>query len=537
MYNAPMPIPVSVELNPQFQKALDAIASGKNLFITGKAGTGKSTLLQYFRKNAPGKIVVLAPTGVAALNVQGETIHSFFGFKPDITADKIKKKKGKKGLLYREVDRIVIDEISMVRADLLDHVDRFLRLNGRHIDLPFGGVQMVLIGDLYQLPPVVTPREKALFGSLYESPYFFDSRVFRDHPMDMIELEKIYRQKDARFIEVLNTIRNNTPRPEHLAVLNARVGAPLDQGGRGGPTVHLTPTNAQAAAINDDHLNRLKGPVRTFSAKVSTDFEGHASPAEADLRLAEGAQVMLLNNDPVGRWVNGTLAQVVGFSRDESAEEDLVAVALADGSVEEVRPFTWDLFHFVYNATTKAIETESRGSFKQLPLKLAWAVTIHKSQGKTFDRVILDMGRGAFAHGQTYVALSRCTTLEGLSLVQPIQKSHIWMDLKIVRFMTRLKAGALGSERTMEELMREIKRAIAEKSPLDILYLNSSDEKFRRTVVPRRVGPMEFYGSTFDGLAAYCLHRREDRVFRLDRILELTPAPAGARSFPTELPL
>ncbi len=511
----------AVEINDQFQKALDGMASGKNLFITGKAGTGKSTLLQYFRQNTRRKVVVLAPTGVAALNVRGETIHSFFRFKPDVTADKIKKAKGKRARLYKEAETIVIDEISMVRADLLDHVDRFLRLNGKSPRLPFGGAQMILIGDLYQLPPVVTPKERGIFQTLYESPYFFDSRVFRQHPMEMVELEKIYRQKDRRFIELLNAVRNNTATDEQLKVLNARVGAKLSAGGEASYAVHLTPTNAAASEINEDRLSRLKGPVRAYSAGISGQFERHAYPTDETLRLAEGAQVMLLNNDSAGRWVNGTLGRVEAIRRGKKGEEDLIRVRLADGRLEEVGPYSWDIFHFTFNDETRAIETETLGSFTQYPLKLAWAVTIHKSQGKTFDRVVLDMGRGAFAHGQTYVALSRCTSLEGLSLIKPVQKPHIWTDWRIVRFMTRHRYAESERAMPLKEKLEMIERAIERECPLDIVYLKSTDDKTRRTVIPREVGPMEYAGRPFTGLSAYCLERKDDRVFRVDRILEL----------------
>lgn len=511
----------TVEINGQFQKALDAIASRKNLFITGKAGTGKSTLLKYFRDHTKSKMVVLAPTGVAALNVRGETIHSFFKFKPDITTGKIKKLKGKGSRLYKELETIVIDEISMVRADLLDHVDRFLRLNAGSPDLPFGGVQMILIGDLYQLPPVITPREKKIFESHYESPYFFDSHVFRAYPMEMIELEKIYRQKDQRFINLLNAIRNNTVTDDHLSLLNARVGANLSDSKEAGYTIHLTPTNAMAAEINAEHLSRLKTQVHAYHAVVSGRFEGHAQPADETLKIAEEAQVMLLNNDSAGRWVNGTLGVVEAIEHDEEAGEDVILVRLANGDVEEIRPHVWDLFHFTFNNGTKTIETEALGAFRQYPLKLAWAVTIHKSQGKTFDRVVIDMGRGAFAHGQTYVALSRCTALEGMTLVKPVQKKHIWTDWKIVRFMTSLQYK--DSERMMPlpRKLQMIENAIEAESLLDIVYLKSSDDKTRRRIIPRGVGRMEYQGKSFTGLAAYCLERQDERVFRVDRILEM----------------
>ncbi|MBI2119438.1 MAG: AAA family ATPase [Elusimicrobia bacterium] len=511
----------SIEINGQFQKALDAIESQKNLFITGKAGTGKSTLLNYFRQHTQCKVVVLAPTGVAALNVQGETIHSFFGFKPDITLEKIKKLKERRACLYQEIEAIIIDEISMVRADLLDYVDRFLRLNAKSSRLPFGGVQMILIGDLYQLPPVVISKEKKIFETHYESPYFFDSRVFRAHPMEMIELEKIYRQKDQSFIELLNAIRNNTVTEDQLKILNSRVGAKLSAVKEADYTVHLTPTNAMASEINAAHLSRLKSRVHTYSAEISGRFESHAYPADATLQLAKEAQVMLLNNDSGGRWVNGTLGRVEAIERDKETGEDMVQVRLSSGLVEDVQPYTWDIFHFTFNSETQIIETETLGSFKQYPLKLAWAVTIHKSQGKTFDRVVINMGHGAFAHGQTYVALSRCTSLEGMTFVKPVQKTHIWTDWRIVRFMTRRQYENSEQNMSLDRKLEMIQGAIESESLLDIVYLKATDDKTRRTIIPREVGSMEYQGKPFTGLQAYCLKRRDERVFRVDRILEM----------------
>ena len=511
----------SVEINGQFQKALDGIESKKNLFITGKAGTGKSTLLNYFRQHTQRKVVVLAPTGVAALNVQGETIHSFFGFKPDITFEKIKKLKERRARLYQEIEAIIIDEISMVRADLLDYVDRFLRLNAKSSRLPFGGVQMILIGDLYQLPPVVISKEKKIFETQYESPYFFDSQLFRAHPMEMIELEKVYRQKDQRFIKLLNAIRNNTITEDQLQNLNSRVGAKLAPVKETDYTIHLTPTNAMAAEINAEHLSRLKEQVHTYSALISGRFESHAHPADEKLQMAAEAQVMLLNNDSSGRWVNGTLGRVEAIEYDHETGEDIIQVRLSNGLIEDVQPYTWDIFHFTFNSERQIIETETLGSFRQYPLKLAWAVTIHKSQGKTFDRVVINMGHGAFAHGQTYVALSRCRSLEGMSFVKPVQKTHIWTDWRIVRFMTRHQYEDSEQKLPLNQKLETIQKAIESESHLDIVYLKATDDKTRRTIIPREVGPMEYQGKSFTGLAAYCLKRRDERVFRVDRILEM----------------
>ncbi len=513
--------PKTIEINKQFQKALEVMENtSRHVFITGKAGTGKSTLLDYFRSVTSKEIVVLAPTGVAAVNVQGQTIHSFFGFKPDITIDKVKKVKGKRGRIYKELDAVIIDEISMVRADLLDCVEKFLRLNGRNSKAAFGGTQMIFIGDLYQLPPVVTSKERQMFTQHYRSPYFFSARLFEGLDMGLIELEKIYRQKDEEFIALLNAIRNNSITDPMLEVLNTRVSARagLD---RRAFTVHLTTTNQMAAKINALHLQRLKSKTFAYEAAVSGDFEKNAAPADFHLQLAVGAQVMLLNNDSAGRWVNGSIGEIKKIRRGEDGVADLITVRLRDGGEEEVMPHSWELFRYRFNEDISAIETEPAGTFTQYPLKLAWAITIHKSQGKTFDRVIIDMGSGAFAHGQTYVALSRCTSFEGITLARPIQKSDIRMDWNIVKFLTAYQYDL--SERGMpfEEKVALIERAIEKGACLEIVYLKASDEKSRRMIKPVCVGDKIYAGKPFVGVDAYCLKRQEERVFRVDRILEM----------------
>jgi len=428
-----------IEINHQFKKALDLLEkTSQNLFVTGKAGTGKSTLLNYFRTNTRKKVAVLAPTGVAALNVRGETIHSFFRFRPDITVKKIVERGAKirKGAIYKKLDAILIDEVSMVRADLLDCVDWFMRLSKKRTDLPFGGTQMIFIGDLYQLPPVVTGKEKEIFETHYASPYFFDAMVFQQARLELVELEKIYRQKDESFIRLLNGIRNNSITEEGLARLNERVGAVFPSENCIGYAIHLTTTNAMAQDINREHLMRLENEFRVYPAQVSGDFDERSFPTDQELYLAAGAQVMFLNNDSRGRWVNGSLGKVIEIRINKNSQGDVIVVQLENGQSEEVLPYAWELFHFKFNETLQAIETETTGIFTQYPLKLAWAVTIHKSQGKTFDRIVIDMGKGSFASGQTYVALSRCTSLKGISLKIPLKKSHILMDERIVRFMT-----------------------------------------------------------------------------------------------------
>lgn len=510
-----------IEFNEQFSKALHLLQHGcRNLFITGKAGTGKSTLLRYFRAHTSRKLVVLAPTGVAALNVGGETIHSFFRFKPGTTPDKVKRARRADADLYRNLEVIVIDEASMLRADLLDCVDAFMRINGPAPGKPFGGAMLALFGDLYQLPPVVTAGERELFSSYYKGPYFFSARVFGEAAIEYLELEKIYRQKEQDFIDILNAIRGNRVTPAQLARLNARVGADVESRGRG-LVVRLLTTNADAAGINNERLRTLDGRSHVYRAEVSGEFTKDSYPADEELHLKAGAQVMLLNNDPKGRWVNGTMARVHDIMRGLPGEHDVVHVLLPDGCVEAVEPYKWELFHFAYDEEQKRIKAETAGTFTQFPLKLAWGVTIHKSQGKTFERAVIDLGRRVFAAGQTYVALSRCTSLEGLSLARPVREDDVRTDWRIVRYVTGRQYAESEALRPLAAKVKLIEEAIAAGALLDILYLKAKDEKSRRTVRPVSVGECSFGKTAFTGLKAHCLRRGEPRTFRVDRILEM----------------
>jgi ATP-dependent DNA helicase PIF1 len=510
------------ELNEQFLKAYELMEkTDKTIFVTGKAGTGKSTLLGYFRRNTAKKIVVLAPTGVAALNVGGQTVHSFFRFKPDITLGKVKKLRQKETdgeTVYQRVDAIVIDEISMVRADLLDCVDKFMRLNGNNRQLPFGGVQMIFIGDLYQLPPVVGREERRIFEDSYSSPYFFDAKLFEPgFEMALVELEKVYRQKDERLITVLNAIRNNTATEAHLRVLNEKCD-PHFEPPPDDLYIYLTTTNAVAAEINDARLARLPGEPTVSEGVISGNFERKSFPTDVSLKVKIGAQVMLLNNDPGGRWVNGSIGRVTAVYEED---EIVLGVELSDGRPVEVSPYTWELFDFTFDPDKKSITAEKVGSFRQLPLKPAWAITIHKSQGKTFPKIILDIGRGAFAHGQTYVALSRCTDLEGLVLKKPLKKSHILMDWRVVDFVTQHQYRLAEQACSLEDRVGILKTAALNGETLEITYLKARDVKSRRAITPLLVEEMEYMGQGFLGLKAFCAARQAERVFRVDRILEI----------------
>lgn len=420
-----------IEQHEQFTKAMHLMEeTHHSVFLTGKAGTGKSTLLTHFMERTAKKVVVLAPTGVAALNVQGETIHSFFGFIPGITIDKAKKKgaKATKREMYLSLTTIIIDEVSMVRADLMDCVDAFLK-SARKNKEPFGGVQMVFIGDLYQLPPIVMRHEEEFFAEFYQSPWFFHSKAVRDERfyMELVELDKIYRQSDDAFIDLLNAIRVNSVTDMQINAINSRV---LDNSAKDADSIHLTSTNQLAADINDERLSRLKTPAHSFSSTIKGSFDMKQYPADQALTLKVGAQVMFANNDVEGQWVNGTIGQVTEIL------PRAVIVQIHGGKEVHVTAHEWKLYRYEYDSSSQSLSQKSAGSFEQIPLKLAWAITIHKSQGKTFDKVVIDLGSGSFASGQTYVALSRCRTFGGIRLKNPIRKSDVKVDKQVHRFFT-----------------------------------------------------------------------------------------------------
>ena len=513
--------PVEIDFNPEFKSALKLMEeSGKCLLITGRAGTGKSTLLNYFRHTTKNKVVILAPTGVAAINVSGQTIHSFFHFKPNVTPAAIKKKKSKgteKTTIYKKLTTIVIDEVSMVRADLLDCVDKFLRLNGPAPKLPFGGVQMIFIGDLYQLPPVVTNTEREIFRTHYPTPYFFSASVFAELDLAFIELEKVYRQKDDEFVRLLNTIRNRSVTDDDLAAFNRRCD-PLFEAPPGTFYLSLTSTNVLADTINEKCLAELPGKVWTAEGIIEGDFGKEYLPTAIDLRLKKGAQIMLLNNDPVGQWVNGTIGKIKKFEKDDN-DEDVIVAELDNGDTARIKPYTWKIYRFFLK--NEELGSEEVGSFMQYPVRLAFAVTIHKSQGKTFENVIIDVGRGTFAHGQMYVALSRCTTLDGIILKQPLKKNHILMDWQVVKFLTDMQYAKAALNCTREDKLLKITEAIAQKRSIEIVYLKASDEKSRRSIRPLLMGEMEYSGHPYLGLSAFCEQSQQKRIFNVDRILEI----------------
>ncbi|MGB5218590.1 MAG: AAA family ATPase [Smithella sp.] len=516
--------PIEIDLNPEFQRALDLMEeTDKNIFITGRAGTGKSTLLNYFYSNTKKNAVLLAPTGVAAVNIGGQTIHSFFNFKPNVTLAAIKRKKGsgkENKSLYKKLTTIVIDEVSMVRADLLDCVDKFLRLNGPHAKRPFGGVQMIFIGDLYQLPPVVTSAEREIFRSHYASPYFFSAQIMEQLELDFVELEKVYRQKDDDFIRLLNAVRNNSIKDEDITLFNQRCDPSLSVAAEGF-YISLTSTNDLANDINEQRLSQLPGKIWKANGEISGDFGREYLPTAVELKLKKGAQIMMLNNDSYGQWINGTIGKVKKFAKDEEGK-DIIVADLDNGETVEISPYTWKIYK--YFLKDEELLSEEVGSFRHYPVRLAFAVTIHKSQGKTFEKVVIDVGRGTFAHGQMYVALSRCTTLDGMVLKNPLKKSHVLMDWRVVKFLTDLQYAKAGLTCTREQKIRILEAAFEEKQVVEIVYLKAKDEKSTRMIRPLRVEEMEYNGHPYLGLYAYCLKRKQNRVFNVDRILQISVA-------------
>lgn len=424
-----------INLSSEFIDVLDEIEhSNSNFFITGRAGTGKSTLLQLIKNTTRKRIAVVAPTGVAALNVKGQTIHSFFKIPPRML-DPSEIYKHKDHRLYKNLDSLIIDEVSMVRADLLDTIDRFLRVN-REIDEFFGGVQVIFFGDLFQLPPVIaTQFEKDLFRTQFESPYFFSAKIFQSgFQIRLIELTKVYRQEERFFIDLLDRIRTNEIDEEDFKLINSRFEKlPEDKS----YFITLCSINATANAINQKNLQGLDSKPHVFKAKVEGQFKRQVYPTDEQLILKEGAQVMFVKNDQQKRYVNGTIGEVVGINNIGD-----VSVRIIDPhGIEKViivEKVEWEMLKYKKDDNNRIV-TDVIGTFNQLPLKLAWAITIHKSQGKTFDNVIIDLGWGAFEFGQTYVALSRCRTMGGIYLKAPLRPKDIKVDSRVIEYYDMMR--------------------------------------------------------------------------------------------------
>jgi len=397
-----------------------------HLFVTGKAGTGKSVLLQYFKNNSKKKVIVCAPTGVSALNVGGQTIHSLFKIPPTFVESNSLSVYGKTALLLKNIDTLVIDEVSMVRADLMDAIDHIMKL-ARGNNEPFGGAQVVMFGDLYQLPPVVNSSELHKYFSHYHDGYFFfNANIWKHALLNIFELNHIFRQKDENFKNILNSIRVGNISNELLETLNKRVeNYPIDNN-----VITLTTTNKIAADINQVKLDSLEGKLFQYKAKISGDLSQSAFPTDDILSFKKGAQVIMLKNDKDKRWVNGSLGIIDSLSKDH------IKVKI-NGFKYTVPLETWNKITYLYNIETEKIEEDIVSSFAQYPLRLAWAITIHKSQGQTYDAVAIDLGNGSFAHGQTYVALSRCKSLDKLYLKRKVKAEDIIVDQDIINFMSK----------------------------------------------------------------------------------------------------
>ena len=449
--------------NKEFQDALQLIThTRQSVFLTGKAGTGKSTFLKYICNHTRKKYVVLAPTGIAAINAGGVTLHSFFKlpFRPMLPDDpdlslshgrifeffKYPKEKRK---IIAEVDLIIIDEISMVRADIIDCVDRILRVYSGNMRLPFGGKQLLFVGDVFQLEPVVPSDQKEILSLFYASPFFFSARVFKDINLVPIELQKVYRQTDPVFINILDRIRNNAARKQELDTLNGRY-FPSFEPQNEDMYITLATRRDQVDFINEKKLAELPGEEYVSVGKIEGDFPESSLPTQLNLSIKEQAQVIFIDNDYERRWVNGTIGMVSGI--DENGN---VYVLLESGVEHLVEPTSWRNYKYKYNEKERRIEEEIVGTFEQLPIRLAWAITVHKSQGLTFSRVVVDLTGGVFAGGQTYVALSRCTSLEGLVLKSTISSRDIFIRKEIVEFSQIFNNQAL-IEKSLKESEAEL---------------------------------------------------------------------------------
>ncbi len=428
-------MPKKLILTKEFKEAYKAMnETDSNIFLTGRAGTGKSTLLTYFRKHTTKKHVVLAPTGVAALNVKGQTVHSFFGFHPAITPSRVRKAPEENLGIFRNLQTIVIDEISMVRADLIDCIDRALRLNRDNPHEPFGGVQLIFIGDLYQLPPVVTREESYRFESEYDSPYFFSAFAMHNVPIQIIELQRVHRQKSKKFVELLEKLRTKTTSKKDIEKWNERHDPYFDPREETG-YIHLTTTNKMAKQRNDYELKHLSGKEWKLKAWSEGELPDRRMPSEPIITVKEGARIMFTTNDPERRWVNGSLGTISQIRTKGLSKAPTLEVELEDGKFVDVRQHKWELFEYENNSGS--FKESIIGSYTQYPITLAWAVTIHKGQGKTFDKVLVDTGWGTFTHGQMYVALSRCCTFKNLVLLKPFKEKDIILDQAVVDFMSR----------------------------------------------------------------------------------------------------
>jgi hypothetical protein len=464
--------------NPELELAREfVIHTNKCIFLTGKAGTGKTTFLKTLKAKPPKRLAVVAPTGVAAINAGGQTIHSLFQlpFGPIVPGNKrdnrlFRRLSRKKARLLRALDLLIIDEISMVRADVLDGIDEVLR-RYRTPYQPFGGVQLLMIGDLHQLPPVVKDEEWELLRRHYDTPFFFSSKALQQTEPVTVQLRHIYRQSDDTFIQLLNKVRNNQIDENVLETLNSR-HQPLEQLPDKDDYITLTTHNYSANTINAEQLSALPGKAHQFRAEISGDFPAHAYPADEALHLKVGAQVMFIKNDNSAdrKYYNGKIGKVIAIDEDEG----ITVKCPGDESDITVRLEEWHNRKYKLNERVKEVEENIVGTFTQYPLRLAWAITIHKSQGLTFERVILD-AQAAFAHGQVYVALSRCKTFEGIVLRSRIRSSSVRTDTKVQQFSDEAERNAPD-----ESKLQEAKVAFQQSMLLELFDFRTLKKRMQR---------------------------------------------------------
>ncbi len=472
-------VPNNIDLdNVEFQNAWNLIQhTNQSVFLTGKAGTGKSTFLRYICANTRKNYVILAPTGIAAVNVGGVTMHSFFKmpFKPllpddpDYTARKIRstlKFPKDKVKLIKELDLIIVDEISMVRSDMIDYMDRVLRVYSENMREPFGGKQLLLVGDIFQLEPVVTQDMKDILRRYYKNFFFFNANAFGYLKLVPIELRKIYRQSDSVFVSMLDRVRENHATKQDITLINSRYN-PNYKEEKGTFVMTLATRRDTVDMINETHMDAIENPQYVFEGQIEGTFPSQNLPTQQELVVKKDAQVIFIRNDKDGRWINGTLGRVCRVDDDE------MWVELEDGNVYNVEPEVWENMQYTYDEEKKVVVENVLGTFKQYPVKPAWALTVHKSQGLTFNNIIIDFAGGAFSSGQTYVALSRCTSLEGIVLREQIDERDIIVNNHIVEFSKYFNSKAL------------INEAMA-KASADLLYNSSvkafNNGDFRKTI-------------------------------------------------------
>lgn len=515
-------------LTDEFKEILDLLKNtNESIFITGKAGTGKSSLLKHFIKNTNKKLVILAPTGIAALNVSGQTIHSFFRFPPSIITPNKIEPDYVRAELFKNLQMVIIDEISMVRADLMNGIDVALRKNRNRLDEPFGGVQMVFIGDLFQLPPVVMETDREYILKTYGGQYFFDATVFKTYKYHFKELTTIFRQSNEQpaFKTMLNNIRNNEAQFNDMALLNSRH---KDNAGEQENSIFLTTRRNIARNINNDKLENLLGEKFTFTGTLSGKYiklkeEAEEKlddklPAPYKLELKKDAQIMMLKNDGGKRWVNGSIGKV------DKLEENSITVKI-DGNKYKIEKESWNEVEYVLNKETKEIEERIIAGFSQFPLQLSYAMTIHKSQGKTFDKITVDVETGAFAHGQIYVALSRCRTIEGIILNNPIRNNDIIVDPRVIEFYKTKSIPPTKSPTILNQsknglsIKDELQKAISGNHKIKIQYENFDGEVSERELSELKMTE-EFndFGYDKQHIKGFCHLRNEERSFKISRI-------------------